>query len=208
MTIQQSSLLKGRPTGTILMFAATPAPTGWLICDGSAISRTLYSELYRLIGTNFGSGDGTTTFNVPDMRGRIPVGYGSYGGHSDVATIGNNENVAAANRRPSHNHTNGITYTHTLTLMNHAHVLNWSNHTHTYSSSVGGQNFGDGDGSATEYTDGVGGSFGGSANFSISNPTTLPNLNGTITPGGTIGPAGTNANDTPPYLVLNFIIKY
>lgn len=49
-------------------------PTGWLLCDGSAISRTTFATLFAAIGTTFGAGNGTTTFNVPDLRGRVPVG--------------------------------------------------------------------------------------------------------------------------------------
>lgn len=63
--------------GTINLFAGTTAPTGWLICDGSAISRTTYSGLFTAIGTAFGSGNGSTTFNLPNLKGRIPVGLDS-----------------------------------------------------------------------------------------------------------------------------------
>ena len=59
------------------MFAGATAPSGWLICDGSAISRTTYSTLYAVIGTTYGSGDGSTTFNLPDLRGRVAVGVGN-----------------------------------------------------------------------------------------------------------------------------------
>lgn len=62
-------------TGFIQMFAGNTAPTGWLMCDGSAISRTTYSDLFTVIGTTYGSGDGSTTFNLPDLRGRVGVGY-------------------------------------------------------------------------------------------------------------------------------------
>jgi microcystin-dependent protein len=90
------------PTGTISQFAGAAAPAGWLICDGSAISRTTYSTLFDVIGTTFGSGDGSTTFNLPDLRGRVPAGYAPSGGHPDVSTLGNNDGVAAAYRRPKH----------------------------------------------------------------------------------------------------------
>lgn len=60
------------PVGTIVMHAATVAPSGWLICNGSAVSRTTYSALFASIGTKYGAGDGTTTFNVPDLRARFP----------------------------------------------------------------------------------------------------------------------------------------
>lgn len=62
------------PIGSIISYAGSTAPTNWLICDGSAISRTTYSDLYNLIGTAFGQGDGSTTFNLPDLRGKVAVG--------------------------------------------------------------------------------------------------------------------------------------
>ncbi|MDA8324979.1 MAG: tail fiber protein [Nitrospiraceae bacterium] len=62
--------------GEITMYAGVTAPSGWLICDGSAVSRTTYAGLYNTIGTTFGAGDGSTTFNLPDLRGRVPVGVG------------------------------------------------------------------------------------------------------------------------------------
>lgn len=65
------------PTGTIKMTAKSVAPAGYLICDGTAVSRTTYSALFSAIGTAFGIGDGSTTFNVPDMRGRSPLGVGT-----------------------------------------------------------------------------------------------------------------------------------
>lgn len=60
------------PTGVVLPYAGTAAPSGWLACNGSAISRTLYATLFSAIGTSFGVGDGSTTFNLPDLRGRFP----------------------------------------------------------------------------------------------------------------------------------------
>lgn len=59
--------------GEIKMWSTSTAPSNYNLCDGSAISRTTYATLYALIGTTFGSGDGTTTFNVPDFRGLMPV---------------------------------------------------------------------------------------------------------------------------------------
>lgn len=62
------------PAGTILPFGGATAPAGWLLCDGSAISRTTYSALFAAISTAWGYGDNSTTFNLPDMRGRFPRG--------------------------------------------------------------------------------------------------------------------------------------
>ena len=68
------------PIGAILAYSGASAPTGWVLCDGAAISRTTYATLFANIGTNFGAGDGSTTFNVPDLRGRVLVGKDDMGG--------------------------------------------------------------------------------------------------------------------------------
>jgi microcystin-dependent protein len=97
------------PTGAVSPFAGSSAPADWLLADGSAVSRSTYAALFAVISTTYGTGDGSTTFNVPDLRGRTVAGYAASGGHSDVATLGNNDGVAAANRRPKHNHTASTT---------------------------------------------------------------------------------------------------
>lgn len=66
--------------GQIIMFGGTTPPGGWKKCDGSAISRADYSALFNVIGTTWGSGNGTTTFNLPDLRGRAPIGAGQGSG--------------------------------------------------------------------------------------------------------------------------------
>lgn len=75
--------------GDVKMSAASTVPSGWLECDGSAVSRTTYSDLFSAIGTSFGSGDGSTTFNIPDFRGRSPLGLGqgntAFGGGSGTS---------------------------------------------------------------------------------------------------------------------------
>lgn len=70
------------PVGQITMWPTNTAPTGWLLCYGQAVSRSTYATLFALIGTTFGSGDGSTTFNLPDMRGRSPLGKDNMGGSS------------------------------------------------------------------------------------------------------------------------------
>jgi len=59
----------GTPAGGVIAFAGTNPPAGWLLCDGSAVLRTTYARLFAAVGTAWGSGDGTTTFNLPDLRG-------------------------------------------------------------------------------------------------------------------------------------------
>ena len=67
-------------TGSLIAFAGATAPQGYVLCDGRAVSRTTYSALFRTIGTTYGAGDGSTTFNVPDLRGRAVFGADAMGG--------------------------------------------------------------------------------------------------------------------------------
>lgn len=69
--------LAGVPAGALVLWAAAVAPSGWLLCDGTAYSRTSYSGLFSAIGTTWGAGDGTTTFNVPNTAGRTVRGVGT-----------------------------------------------------------------------------------------------------------------------------------
>lgn len=68
------------PAGVIVAYAGSAAPSGWLFCDGSAVSRTTFAALFAAIATAYGSGDGSTTFNLPDLRGRVAVGKDDIGG--------------------------------------------------------------------------------------------------------------------------------
>lgn len=74
------------PSGSILTYGGVNFPSGWLNCDGSAISRTTFSDLFTAIGTAFGSGDGTTTFNIPDFRGRFLRGLNGGAGRDPGAS--------------------------------------------------------------------------------------------------------------------------
>lgn len=103
------------PPGTIWMHGAAAAPAGWLLCDGSAVSRVTYADLFTEIGTNFGAGDGFSTFNLPDLKQKFPLGYSS-----GVNALGDTGG--------SFDHTHNVG-THTHTIANHTHTL--SAHTHT-----------------------------------------------------------------------------
>ena len=70
------------PTGIISPYAGVSAPSGWLLCYGQAVSRATYATLFALVSTTYGSGDGSTTFNVPDLRGRVVAGQDDMGGTS------------------------------------------------------------------------------------------------------------------------------
>jgi microcystin-dependent protein len=98
----RDNMLAVTPAGAILGYGNTTAPSGWLACDGTAVSRTTYAALFAAISTGYGVGDGSTTFNVPDFRGRVISGLGT---HVDVNALANNEAAALADRSPSHHHT-------------------------------------------------------------------------------------------------------
>jgi microcystin-dependent protein len=78
------STVQGVPTASIIMYGANTAPSGWLTCDGTAVSRTTYATLFAVVSNVFGIGDNTTTFNLPDFRGRSPYGVDA----SQSITIG------------------------------------------------------------------------------------------------------------------------
>lgn len=69
-------------SGMLIPYAGATAPTGWLLCYGQAISRTTYADLFAVVGTTYGNGDGSTTFNLPDLRGRVVAGKDNMGGSS------------------------------------------------------------------------------------------------------------------------------
>ncbi len=104
----------GIPVGSITMFAGSQAPVGYLICDGSAVSRTTYQNLFAVIGTTYGAGDGETSFNLPDLRGRTPIGVGSNDNDVHTFTLGNTggeyEHTLTIGEMPEHDHELSHTY--------------------------------------------------------------------------------------------------
>ena len=106
------------PTGTIVPWSDSSAPSGFLECNGSAVSRSTYATLFAIIGVTYGSGDGSTTFNVPDFQDNVPVGksgtknLASTGGANTVTKTGNvagstaNATLSTA-QLASHSHSSG-----------------------------------------------------------------------------------------------------
>lgn len=96
------------PAGAVLSFAMNTAPTGWLECDGAAIARTTYATLFAAIGTTFGEGDGSTTFNIPDLRGVFVRGWANTRANVDADNMydaGRNFGTEQADAFKSHSHT-------------------------------------------------------------------------------------------------------
>lgn len=165
------------PSGSLMMWPASVAPSGWLLCSGAAISRSTYAALFAVIGTTFGAGDGSTTFNLPDYTNRSPVGAG--GLYSIGATGGSKDAVVV-----SHTHT----ATSTATDSGHTHTYLRDNYEEVGDTWAGSTSTRGADSGTTTATS------SGSANVSVT--TTI----------NSAGVSGTNAN-MPPYLVINFIIK-
>lgn len=139
------------PTGALMPYAGdilsdfflSKLPYGWTVCNGSAISRTTYADLFRILGTTWGAGDGSTTFNIPDLRGRALIGVDSGAGRisntPDLADTGGSERHAlTTGEMPSHDHggqvNSGGSHTHTASSASngsHSHTAN-SNGSHQH----------------------------------------------------------------------------
>lgn len=123
------------PAGAIMAFGADSAPTGWLLCYGQNVSRTTYARLFAVIGTAWGAGDGSTTFTLPDLRGRVIAGQDDMGGVSANRLTGlsggiNGDTFASYGGAESHTLT-------TAELATHAHSVDMGAAETTSTNSVG-----------------------------------------------------------------------
>ena len=115
-TAQKESIVSGGtgtgltiPPGAIAEFGMTGAPTGWLLCEGAAVSRSTYSALFSAIGTTWGSGDGSSTFNVPDLRGYFLRGFANGSGEDpDRNSRSGGDNVGSTQSTQIQSHSHSI----------------------------------------------------------------------------------------------------
>ena len=180
------------PAGTIVQWPGATAPANWLICDGSAVSRTAYASLFSAIGVQYGSGDGTTTFNLPNLKGRVAVGLDSSQGEFNTLgeTGGAKTHTLTSAEMPSHTHTfSGTTSTDGA-------------HTHTSSS---GYPFVTDLGAGNALPTASGNNYG----FRNNGANTASAGAHTHTYSGTTSSVGSDSahNNLQPYIVLNYIIK-
>ena len=100
-------LANGVPTGGLVMWSTGTAPSGFLLCNGAAVSRSTYAALFAVVGTTFGSGDGSTTFNVPNYTNRMPYGttVGATGGSADAVVVSHTHTATSVVTDPGHTHT-------------------------------------------------------------------------------------------------------
>lgn len=197
-----SALQLMSPTGAITAYAGTTAPAGWLLCDGAAVSRTTYATLFGVIGTTFGVGDNVTTFNVPNLKGRVIVGRDAGQTEFDVLgeTGGAKAHTLTQSEMPSHTH---VQDAHNHTQQSHNHTQ--QPHAHNYngptfktvvvqSGSGNSQMWGGADAlNTTASTTAV-----NDATTAVNNATTATNQN----TGG-----GAAHNNLQPYMALSYCIK-
>ena len=194
------------PPATIVEYGGTAAPTGWLLCDGAAVSRTTYAGLFAVIGTAYGGGDGSTTFNVPNRVNRFGVGAGglyargstggatsattsSAGAHNHTGATGGTAITTA--QMPSHNHTGT-----TSTAGDHSHSV--------FGTLSGGPGLGSGGTSSFPQTSST------STNGAHTHSFTTDSTGSGATHNHTISTDGTHDHTVttlPPYVASNYIIK-
>lgn len=181
--------LGGVPPGVIMAYGGATLPTGWLWCDGSAVSRSTYARLFTAITSNFGNGDGSTTFNVPDLNGRVIIGR-DRSGSGRVTTAGSaidGATLAASGGAQNHVLVVGELPTHNHTVTDPGHI-----HTETVGASASG---------------GALGVQGGAVITGVTTNPVMSTISGTT--GITLATAGSDTAhpNMPPGLVINYIIR-
>ena len=200
--------------GAIKPWAKATAPVGYLLCDGTAVSRTTYADLFAIISTTYGAGNGSTTFNTPDLQGKMPQGYD--GNTYNLAGTGgaNTVTVAVTNNQAATNATNqtvSVTGSISNTSLTTAQL---ASHTHTAASnyvrgSGGGTNVAIGrsivqnDGNNADLAANAGSGTGHNHSHTLSG-TLTGNITTSLT--GAVTAAGTNSFS--PFVVVNYIIKH
>lgn len=202
----------GPPTGAIFQWPTANAPTGYLLADGAVVSRTTYSALFAVIGVIYGAGDGSTTFGLPNLKGRVPVGLDA--GQTEFDTLGETggakTHTLTAAEMPAHTH---VQDAHTHVQNSHNHTQDAHNHTqnaHNHGLSEGQT---DGAGSFMDRSNAASATTAVTDNATATNiaatatnqVATAVNQNATATNQNTGG--GGAHNNLQPFIVLNFIIK-
>lgn len=200
------------PVATISCYAGINAPQGWLFCNGQQIDRSVYRRLFDAIGTTYGSGNGTTTFHLPNLQNRFPMGKGS---NNLGVTGGSNTVTLTSDKLPSHSHTAS-----SASAGDHSHTGTTNttgSHTHSYLDAYFAENRGGGTNiygtsSSTDYD-----------NDYIYRPGAVTNANGdhshtltTSTEGAhthsiTVNATGTSnptIDVTNTFITLNYIIRF
>lgn len=193
------------PVGTIHAFAGSTAPSGWRLCNGDEVQRADFPALFSVVGEAYGRGDGMSTFRLPDLRGRVPVGLGM---HADVDTLGKGDAVDVTMRRVSHKHTvNDPQHSHGVNDSGHGHGVNDPGHTHGvhgfYIQAQGGL------AAIAARFDGPNGNVGGIEGSGTGISIQGSGANVSVRSAGTGISVGdqTGASNIIPFVVVNYIIK-
>lgn len=201
----------------IRIWPTNTAPDNWMLCDGSAISRTTYSDLFDIIGTTYGVGDGSSTFNIPNLKGKVVVGRDSGQTEFDVLaeTGGAKTHTLSTSEIPSHTH--GVTGVTVATQSaNHTHTFSDTSSSDAHTHTIGAdQDVPSGSANYSVHRGSGSGGFQSNASTSDSHSHTVSGTTGnqsashTHSLSGSTDSAGTGGshNNLQPYIVLNFIIK-
>ena len=198
--------------GSIIPYAGATTPENFLECDGSAISRDTYADLFNVIGTVYGAGDGSTTFNLPNLVGRVAIGVsqahsaGSMGGEANHS-LDISEVPEHSHEVPQHGHENTI-LANTPTL---SHTIGQPSYKYTQMNNT--SNSAGGGTRASRYTSKTSAAMTRSTNFAVADhPATACTMSGSITdcPAMDSSSTGSGAahNNMMPYLALTYLIRY
>lgn len=190
------------PPGCVMPYAGSTSPAGWLLCAGQAVSRTEYGALFAVVGTTYGTGDGSTTFNLPDLRGRTVAGVDNMGGTAASRLTATTISSGATTRGNA-----GGAETHTLTSAESgvpAHQHTQAAHQHYIS-----ENGSNGTRMGGHFTNGSGG-IRVSSTQSSTNDNGAAAITESATPtinNNTTANASSAHNNVQPTMVMNYIIK-
>lgn len=214
------------PAGSIVAYGGAAAPSGWLLCNGAAVSRSTYASLFAALSTTYGIGDGSTTFNLPNLQQRFPLGKAASGTGATLGAAGgaiDHSHTSAAHSHTIQSHSHTIN-SHAHTIQGHSHPLSaagaamigaTSTNTYINRTSTGSWTAefvaNPAQGWSTNTTSvSTGASLTGDTDSSgvltsDGSGTLTSNGSGTLTSDSTT-PSNTGSNN-PPYLVVNYIIK-
>ncbi len=196
------------PTGGIVAYGGTSAPSGYLLCNGALVSRTTYAALFAVIAEVFGAGDGSTTFGLPDLQQRFPLGKAAAGTGSTLGGTGGV--IDHTHTGPSHTHSVDVdwTHTHNVTVAAHQHNVTCPSNGWVGAPTIPSVNtrilLGDGATTFTQPT--VDNVVASAANGAINQSTgAASDESGTFTSGA--GGTGATGSANPPFQAVNYLIK-
>ena len=202
--------------GTIKPWGKATAPAGYLLCDGSAVSRTTYADLFAVVGTTYGAGDTSTTFNVPDLQGKFPQGKS---GTTNLATTGgaNTVTVAVTNNQAAANTNNqSVTVTGSIsnTSLTTAQLASHCHNATCWTGSSGGstkvidRNFTQVVNTASGFGSWFSNTNQGSGTGHNHSHTLSGTLTGSVTTALTGAVTAAGNNSFSPFVIVQYIIKH